>query len=105
MAHLDKSDTISILDLCTRVLVFFNTPHHNVAKAARTIAEAASRPTTPAVLDMLDKACDEHVQRMEPLENRGRLYRRRVVINFHASNWYLGKHLVRFLVRPVSFSG
>ncbi|RFU77551.1 hypothetical protein TARUN_4677 [Trichoderma arundinaceum] len=93
-AHLDKTGTISPIDQFTRLLVFFNTPHHNVAKSVRTIAKAAVRPTPPEVLDMLDKACSEHVERLEPLEKRGRLYRRRLVINFHASNWYRGKELL-----------
>ncbi|KAL7963090.1 hypothetical protein V8C34DRAFT_80832 [Trichoderma compactum] len=93
-AHLDKTGTIHIIDQCTRMLVFFNTPHHNVTKSVRNIASAAVRPTPPEVLDMLDKACNEHVERMAPLENRGRLYRRRVIINFHGTNWYRGKQLL-----------
>ncbi|KAL7790766.1 hypothetical protein V8C37DRAFT_383915 [Trichoderma ceciliae] len=93
-AHLDKTGTISAIDQSTRLLVFFNTPHHNVAKSVRTIASAAVRPTPPEILHMLDKACNEHVERLEPLEKRGRLYRRRLVINFHGSNWYRGKELL-----------
>lgn len=91
---MDKSGTIISIDQFTRLLVFFNTPHHNVAKSVRNIASAAVRPTPPEVLDMLDKACNEHVERIAPLEERGRLYRRRLVINFHGCNWYRGKQLV-----------
>ncbi|KAH6607300.1 hypothetical protein Trco_003613 [Trichoderma cornu-damae] len=93
-AHLDKTDTISVIDQSTRLLVFFNTPHHNIAKSVRTIASAAVRPTPPEILDLMDQACNEHTERLEPLERRGRLYRRRLVINFHASNWYRGKELL-----------
>lgn len=66
----------------------------------RNIASAAVRPTPPHVLDMLDKACNEHVERIAPLEARGRLYRRRLVINFHGCNWYRGKKLVSPFFAP-----
>ncbi|KAL6871302.1 hypothetical protein J3F83DRAFT_760662 [Trichoderma novae-zelandiae] len=93
-AHLDKTGTIHIIDQCTRMVAFLNTPHHNVAKSVRNIASAAVNPTAPEVLEKLDKACEEHVERMAPMESRGRLYRRRVIINFHGSNLYRGKLLV-----------
>ncbi|PTB70459.1 hypothetical protein BBK36DRAFT_1164988 [Trichoderma citrinoviride] len=93
-AHLDKTGTIHIIDQCTRMLAFFNTPHHNVAKSVRNIASAAVNPTAPEVLDKLDKACEEHIERMAAMEERGRLYRRRVIINFHGSSLYRGKLLV-----------
>ncbi|PTB80145.1 hypothetical protein M440DRAFT_1435830 [Trichoderma longibrachiatum ATCC 18648] len=89
-AHLDKTGTIHIIDQCTRMLAFFNTPHHNVAKSVRNIASAAVNPTAPEVLDKLDKACEEHVERMAAMEARGRLYRRRVIINFHGTSLYRG---------------
>ncbi|KAL7919535.1 hypothetical protein ACQKWADRAFT_322934 [Trichoderma austrokoningii] len=95
MAHMDKTDTITPIDKFTRLLVFFNTPHHNVAKSVRNIASAAVRPTPDEILDLLDDACNEHVARITPLERWGRLYRRRLVINFHGCNWYRGK---KFLV-------
>lgn len=72
------------------MLAFFNTPHHNVAKSVRNIASAAVNPTAPEVLDKLDKACEEHVERMAAMEARGRLYRRRVIINFHGTSLYRG---------------
>ncbi|ETS03538.1 hypothetical protein M419DRAFT_7457 [Trichoderma reesei RUT C-30] len=93
-AHLDKTGTIHIIDQCTRMLAFFNTPHHNVAKSVRNIASAAVNPTAPDVLDKLDKACEEHVERMAPVEARGRLYRRRVIINFHGTSIYRGTGMV-----------
>ncbi|KAK5998896.1 hypothetical protein PT974_01280 [Cladobotryum mycophilum] len=78
----------------TKLLVFFNTPHNNVASVARNLAESSVRVPEEELIRKLEAECHKAEERAQSDGMSRRLWRNRLVVNFYATNTYLGQKLI-----------